>query len=145
MKRLLRNSKLLLASVVLAAAGLSVAATAAPAAHAATTPTITTSVFYYGSPEQATLDIQGVNFTPSGSVKVEVFNSSFHLVWSTTVTASSLTCYPAPPPVHVVCSGGAFAANYWLVQLPPTTQTYHVIAYDYGTGRWSNWSQQSII
>ena len=146
MTRLLRNSKVFLASAVLTVSTLGVAATSPSAAHAAPlSPTVTTSVSYSGSPEQATLDIQGVNFTPSGSVLVEVFNSSWHLVWSTTVTATPLTCRYVPSVLTVLCSGGAFAADYWLVQLPPTTQTYYAIAFDYSSGHWSNWSQQSII
>jgi hypothetical protein len=48
--------------------------------------------------------------------------------------------------VIVLCNGGgAFGTGFEFNPLPPTTQTYYYIAYDYGSGRWSNWSSQSII
>jgi hypothetical protein len=144
MKRLLRNSKLVILTMVLALVGLTVAATASPAAHAATTlttPTITTSVLYYGSPEEATLNIQGANFTLGGSVKVEVLDSSWNLVYSRTITAS-FNCYRAG--LRLVCTGGAFSTGFVFYFPPSPPKTYYVIAYDYGTGRWSNWSSQPI-
>jgi len=79
MKHLLRTFKLAMATMALTLGGLTLAAGATPAAHAAfrvINPTIKTSVFYFGSPEGATLDVQGSGFTPGGSVLVEEFNSA---------------------------------------------------------------------
>jgi hypothetical protein len=65
------------------------------------------------------------------------------LSWTRVVTASSLSCQPIPR--GLVCTSGDFATGEWFPKLPPTGQTYHVIAYDYGTGKWSNWAIQPII
>ena len=71
MKHLLRNRKPVMLPMVLALVGLTVAAPVSPAAHAAmtlTTPTNTTSVLDHGSPEAATHNKQGANFTPGTSL-----------------------------------------------------------------------------
>jgi hypothetical protein len=147
MKRLLRNSKLILASLVLAVGGLSVAATAAPAAHAAAPPpSISTQIgttYYSNGDWSASAHVQGQYFTPGGSVKVEVFNGSLTLVTSETVTASQLNCHQVG--VRLVCSGTAGTIDTWLfLGYHPPVQTYHVIAYDYSTGQWSNWSAATL-
>lgn len=149
MNRILHNVKLAMVTMALALVGLTVAATAGPAAHAAATltaPTISTSVTWFSGDhsEEATLGVQGSNFTPLGSVLVEVFNSSFSLVYSRTLSASGFaSCEPGIR--GLICTGGgAFWAGF-LFSFPPfPSQTYYIAAYDYGTGRWSNWSSQSI-
>ena len=131
--------------LTIAMAGLIVATQAVPAAHAAPppAPTITTSVTYSGFPGGANLNVQGVNFTPAGSVKVEVFDRFLHLAASRTFTASvQFSCHAGIPPVCTAT--GTFGQGFRFSPLPPP-QVYHVIAFDFGTGRWSNWSSQPII
>ena len=104
MKRLLRHSKLVIATMLVALVALTAAGT--PAAHAAyflTSPTIKTSVLFYGSPEGATINVQGSGFTPGGTVLVEEFDSSWHLVTYRTITASP---YCHQQGVFVICGGG---------------------------------------
>jgi hypothetical protein len=74
---MLRTSRLVLASVVLAVSGLGVAATVAPAAHAASTPSI--SVTGQGGGAQ----VYGWQFTPGATVRVEILDSSLSHVVST--------------------------------------------------------------
>jgi hypothetical protein len=108
MKRLLRNSKLVLLSAALALGGLAFAATATPAAHAAS-PSLTAtgqggSVYVYGS-----------GFNPyGGSVRVEVLNSNLTQVLDTE--------YP------LVYPNGSFAVL--LKETPSTSYTgiAHVVA-----------------
>lgn len=152
MNHLLRTVKLAMATMAVALGGLTIAAHASPAAHAASqinpafrviNPTIKTSVFYFGSPEGATVDVQGSGFTPGGSVLVEEFASPLHVINSRLVTASPFCSFTGG---IIRCNGGgAFSAGFEFDPLPPTTQTYYYIAYDYGSHRWSNWSSQSII
>jgi hypothetical protein len=146
MKHLLRILRLGMVTLLLALGGLA-AALGMPAAHAAptalvlTNPTIKTSVFFYGSPEGATLNVQGSGFTPSGSVLVEEFDSGFHLVLARTVTASP---YCRGGVIPICGFSGAFSTGFEFVDPPVPPKTYYVIAYDYGSGKWSNWSSQAI-
>jgi hypothetical protein len=81
MKRVLRNSKLILASLVFAVGGLSVAATAAPAAHAATNPFI--SVTGQGGGAQ----VYGWQFTAGVTARVELLDSGLlHVVATQYIT-----------------------------------------------------------
>jgi hypothetical protein len=77
MKRLLRNSKLLLASLVLAASGLSVAATATPAVLASGSPFISVTGQSGGA------QIYGWQFTEGVSARVELLNSGLTQVLAT--------------------------------------------------------------
>jgi hypothetical protein len=82
--KLIRNSKLILAGLVLAVGGLSVAATTAPAAHAA----CTTSFFASG--QGGGVQAYGTCFNPYATVRVELMNSDATQVLTTTyVTADS--------------------------------------------------------
>jgi hypothetical protein len=92
-------------------------------------PEITTSSFYYGSPEGETVEVAGTVFTPSGSVLVEEYDSSYHLVASRLVLATS---------------GGAFEAGFAFSHLPTPAQSYHWIALDESSDLWSNWSTQLV-
>jgi hypothetical protein len=74
---LIRNSKLILLSAVLAAGGLGFAATAAPAVHAATAPTI--SAYGQGGGAQ----VYGWNFTQGVTARVELLDSGLTHVLST--------------------------------------------------------------
>ena len=80
--KLIRNSKLLLASVVLAVGGLGVAATTAPAAHAA-------SATISATGQGARVIVQGSGFNPGGSVRVEVLDTSWNLLATQYVTAGT--------------------------------------------------------
>jgi hypothetical protein len=82
--KLIRNSKLILLSAVLALGGLAFAATAAPAAHAA----CTTSFFAYG--QGGGVKAYGTCFNPYATVRVELMTNDISTVLATTyVTADS--------------------------------------------------------
>ncbi|MBV9280103.1 MAG: hypothetical protein JOZ41_08490 [Chloroflexi bacterium] len=128
-------------ALTMAVVGLSVGALAAPAAHASLfgPPTITTSISDINNSIQV-LNVAGTHFAPGGQVTVQVYDSSYHLVSSRTVTASSVTCGP------LVCfGGGAFSTGFeYFATLPHPHGTVHVIAGDLTTGRWSNWSNATF-
>ena len=82
--KLMRNSKLLLLSAVVALGGLAFAATAAPAAHAA----CTTSFFAEG--QGGGVKAFGSCFNPYATVRVEIMTTDLSTVLATTyVTADS--------------------------------------------------------
>jgi hypothetical protein len=135
-----RTLKRLALILTLGAAGLAVATEAVPAAHAYSLyhpPAITTSTYDFSTDHGsgAVLDVQGAHFSPSGSVTIEVFDSSYTLAAVRTITAS-------PPVCGIYCifgSGGAFYQGFEFL-FYPRFQTDHVIARDNTTGVWSNWS-----
>jgi len=91
MKRLLRSSKLLLASVVLALGGFSIAAIATPAAHAAGT-----SISAFG--EGGGVQVYGFGCNPGASVRVELLthDNYMHVLATKYVTASTASGPTAP-------------------------------------------------
>ena len=114
----------LVLALVLVMVGISAAA--GPAAFAAS-PSITAS-----SPGDNAITTIGSGFTWGGQVVVEVYDSHYHLAdWQYTTASygycTLFRCFP----------GGQIDVG---MNVAPCWQTDHMIAYDYGTSTWSNWS-----
>ncbi len=157
MKRLLRNSKLVLVSAVLALVGLTFAANPRLAAHAASQSSITTlspiprplpgivlnaaasqpSISAYGF--QEAVEVQGRGFTPRGTVWVGVYDARYRLLNARYVSASQniVYCSPLTHLCRVLVPGGAIDA---FEGIAPYYGYVHVIAYDFSTSTWSNYA-----
>jgi hypothetical protein len=140
--------------LTMAVAGLTVATQAVPAAHAATasTPSITAQAaysFYSDNTFTPFIEVQGSHFTPGGSVNIEILDSNWNLIFSRTVSTSiQLHCQLVNGRPICYVTGGTF--NQWFAfpnepeSSTETLHTYYVIARDYSTGLWSNWSIVSM-
>ena len=107
--------------------GLALATEGAPASHAASYPAITATASSYQQ-----IHVTGNGFSFGGSVVVEVYDAGYHLTnWQYT-TASSTYCS------RYYCVLGGYVNV--TMDVTPCWQTDHVIAYDYNTSTWSNWS-----
>ena len=133
MKRVLRKGKLLILSSVLALGGLTIAATASPAAHAAPQPTITA----HGG--AGYVEVTGSGFASGALVHVQVYDNSGNFLtggWT----------YASTP--HFECQPASFGVLCWPVP-GGTIDAYVAVAYygyvqviarDHVTLAWSNWS-----
>jgi hypothetical protein len=84
MKHLLRKGKLLIVGLVLAVSGLTIAATASPAAHAASQPTITA----YGG--AGNVEVTGSGFASGALVHIVIYDTAGNFVtggWTYATTA----------------------------------------------------------
>jgi hypothetical protein len=132
MNSLVRHGRLALLSALLVAGGLATLTNTSLPAHAAPHPSITA----LGSFDE--VGVSGSAFTPSGTVLVEVFDSSWTFVNSITTSAAGPHWVCRPTSFGELCTrdpGGEIDTG--LYENPGYV---HVIAYDYGSGTWSNWA-----
>jgi hypothetical protein len=80
------------------------------------------------------MHVTGSNFTPGGSVFVEVLDPNLNVVGTTTTTA---TAYGGC--TRYVCAPGGNIDTTVLAPSVPLIRPVYVIAYDYGSGTESNW------
>jgi hypothetical protein len=132
MKQLFWHGKLVLLTMVLALVSLTVAATATPAVHAASTPSITATGY------QEAVDVQGSGFTPGGQVFVAIYDANYIRLNSETVTASRSAWICSPFPLVCHHFGGTIDA--FITSTGGYYGYVHVIAKDLSTSTWSNWS-----
>lgn len=123
---MVRTPRRLVLALALVLAMVGISAAAGPAAFAAS-PSITAS-----SPGDNAITTIGSNFTWGGQVVVEVFDSHYNLADWRYTTASYGHCS-----LTFCFLGGMIDVG---MNVAPCWQTDHVIAYDYATGSWSNWS-----
>jgi len=136
MKHLLRHGKLVMLTMILALVGLTFAAPAMPAAHAASQPSITATGY------EQSVGVQGSGFTQGGRVFVAVYDAGYHRLTSTYVTATRATwvCLPITHFCRNLAPGGAINAYMDFGYFGYV----HVIARDLSTNTWSNWSTTHV-
>lgn len=137
MKRLLRHGKLVMLTIILALVGLTFAAPITPPAHAASQPRITATGY------EQSVGVQGSSFTPGGRVFVAVYDAGYHLLTSTSVTATRTVgfCSPFTHVCRILVPGGAINASMDFGY----AGYVHVIARDLSTNTWSNWSTAHVV
>ncbi|MBV9282218.1 MAG: hypothetical protein JOZ41_19220 [Chloroflexi bacterium] len=132
MRRILRDGRLAILAFLLLLGSAGAAARTATTAHAANPPTITAT----GS--NAWVWVSGAGFTPNGSVLVQVYDTNWNLeVYNVIKAAGPHTyCRYGPIPVcGLLDPGGEISTG-----LGASTGYVNVMAYDYGSSSWSNWS-----
>jgi len=137
MKHLLRHGKLVMLTMILALVGLTFAAPAMPAAHAASQPSIT------ATGHEQSVGVQGSGFTLGGTVYVAVYDAGYHYLTSTYVTATRGVwfCSPITHVCRNLVPGGAINASMDFGYFGYV----HVIARDLFTNTWSNWSTTHVV
>jgi hypothetical protein len=121
---------------MLLAGGLTAVAASSPAALASGNPTISASGGY------DSVQVTGTNFTPKGTVLVQVYDQNYHFVNSTLTTAAGphTVCHTIKTWPYVACQsdpGGEISTG---LNSSADAQYNHVVAYDYGSHRSSNWA-----